>query len=1033
MAEKKTPFENIFPYLSYRWKYDDGEYSPYAPFTEVQFLSKIVNDETERFENGFNVFMSNDLESININYLPLGGPDVVAVDILYTESISSTIYVLKTINIPVEDRVREYYTDININKRTFGIALPNSQLNRHFDSVPRKAKAQEFTANRLIYGNYLHKFDQEDLDVNGMDGPINMEVSVKSIFSERASGPSVKTNRSYDIGVIYMDRFGRQGGLLTDKAKPGSDNNIGSSIKTDFTYNRRIKLTSCIKSPPPSWAKYYRYYIKDVSTSFFNLTAYNTYIDGSNGDTNSPNVYLQFNSKDRNKITEDSFLIPRRQSITQNSSNAIGTGIVYNTFSRLPVLAIENEAPDAVKAQVIERKNINLFSIRDSSTQIVTGFNEITGTVSSGDTVFFIKDEGTTWDQQGTVAQINQYLTSQDSNATLFNTKSGTSAQIVNISGYVERLALEFKSTLHGNSKKILVNTIEYAGSGGSQAQRNVFKFTISNQINDDDEKISTTGIDIGGFTMQYDGAETINFSKFGLSEDGKNKLKGSFFVKVPRANKSLSSNLRAGTTDIPIGQTTFKENGDVDSLNFVDFETEQDEDSNLDLYWESSKTYKISDDANLNDHGEINDILWSNCIATVGGNSNEIFLESTNIQDKFNSTSLVKSIRVNTPDVNFNEETRKTGLIFSGLYNSRTGINELNQFSLADGITKDLEPNYGGIQKLYALDTNLVTFTEDKVFKVLADKDALFNADEGVNVTATNLVLGQAMTYQANYGISTHPESFAYFGGNIYFTDAKRGAVMQLTPANGQLFPISSNGMSNFFRDRISTANKLIGAYDGAKKIYVISMQGYNELDPAIGSESFPNEITNATLGYSFRNKSWTSRYSFIPETGLTLNNKFYTFKGGKIYLHNSDTAGRNNFYGVQYNSEVEIIFNDNPTYISDFLSINYEGSQDWEIVNILADQEENVVTNARLMDDLWFFKEGKYHAAIVGTVPVFIVEPGSSPNADGFYPLIQDSNNTQDVAGVKGFFAKVRLKNPDTDKRELFAVTTEYYISQT
>ena len=238
---------------------------------------------------------------------------------------------------------------------------------------------------------------------------------------------------------------------------------------------------------------------------------------------------------------------------------------------------------------------------------------------------------------------------------------------------------------------------------------------------------------------------------------------------------------------------------------------------------------------------------------------------------------------------------------------------------------------------------------------------------------------------------------------------------------------------MSNFFRDRIGTANKLIGAYDGAKKLYVISMQGYNELDPAIGSETLLNETSNATLGYSLKGQYWTSRYSFIPESGLTLNNKFYTFKNGKIYLHNSDTSGRNNFYGVQYNSEVEVIFNDNPTYISDYLSMNYEGSQDWEVVSILADQEENIVTDARIMDNLWFFKEGKYHAAIVGTVPVFIVEPGSSPNADGFYPLIQDTNNTQDVAGVKGFFAKVRLKNPDTDKRELFAITTEYYISQT
>jgi hypothetical protein len=357
----------------------------------------------------------------------------------------------------------------------------------------------------------------------------------------------------------------------------------------------------------------------------------------------------------------------------------------------------------------------------------------------------------------------------------------------------------------------------------------------------------------------------------------------------------------------------------------------------------------------------------------------------------------------------------------------------------MSQGITKELEPNYGGIQKLFTLDTNLLAFTEDKVFRILADKDALFNADDGVNVTATNLVLGQAMVYQGNYGISTHPESFAFFGNNAYFTDAKRGVVMQLTPANGQLFPISSSGMSNFFSDRIGTASKLIGAYDGAKKQYVLSMQGYDPSAASIGSESILNETSNITLAYSIRGQGWTSRYSFIPESGVTISNKFYTFKNGKAYLHNSDTALRNNFYGSQYNSEVEIIFNDNPTYISDFLTLNYEGDSDWEAMSIIGDQDgSHGITNVRLLDSEesgflgWFLKEGKYHGAIVGSQPVYIIDPAGTIGADGFWPLIQDGVNTQDVSGTKGFFAKVRFKNSATTAKELFAITTEYYISQ-
>ena len=359
MAEKKLPFEKIFPYLSYRWKYDDGEYSPYAPFTEVLFIPENEASDQEKYENGFNVFMTNDIEKITISQLPIGGPDVVAVDILYTESISSTIYILKTLNIPLDKRGGNYLSDITISKRAIGTALPNSQLNRHFDSVPRFAKAQETTSNRIIYGNYVSKFNQEELDVNGMKGPIKINPYVEKIPGA-ISGKSVKTNRDYEIGVVYIDKFGRQGGLLVDKAKPG-DESGGSSIKTDFTYNNLISLGACIKSIPPSWAKYYRYFVKDTSTDFHNLTAYNTYNDVSTGGE-TPNVYLQFKSTDRNKITDDTFLIPRRH-------NHLASGnMTFNESSKIPILAIENEAPDVVKAQLSGRvtSNFHTFSGGDS-------------------------------------------------------------------------------------------------------------------------------------------------------------------------------------------------------------------------------------------------------------------------------------------------------------------------------------------------------------------------------------------------------------------------------------------------------------------------------------------------------------------------------------------------------------------------------------------------------------------------------------------------------------------------------------------
>jgi len=1020
MAEKVKPFEKIFPYISYRWKYDDGEYSPYAPFTEVQFISKPIESINDRYEKGFNVFMVNDVENIVLNNIPKGREDVVAVDILYTESISSTVYILKTIEIDPADRGNGFLNGIIISKRSFGVALPNSELTRQFDAVPLKAKSQEFTANRLIYGNYVTKFNQSKNDLGG-DG-LKIKIGTVGVV-DPVSGPSVKTNRTYDVGVVYMDKYGRQGGLLSQKVGNNSDNS--SLIKTDFTYDSRIKLTAKINSNAPSWASSYKYYIKDVSTDFYNMTAFNSYLDGDPGDTEAANVYLQFDSKDRNKITEDSFLIPKRNGFVSSLTTA---GNVITELSRIPVLDIENEAPDIVKAQIIERKAIKRFTMTDENTIAVTGYNTSATQIpanpnTANNQTFYIKDQGgVTFDTQNVVAQFNRYITEQEGTTTFDSKESPYStAQTVDFTGFNERLAIQFAQENGIKTKKVLIDEVEFKTAGDVE-QRNVFKITISNQLNDNDEIIATKGLDVapsGNWNLETE--VDVKFFKLGLSESGQKKLKGSFFVKVPRKTGITS------LVNLPVGQTKLDEEGELESLKYFDFETEPGDDSNLDLYWEASSMFPLSD------HGLENIVDWSNCIATVGGTNNKIYLESTNIQDKFNSTSLVKGVRVNTPETNYAEEHRKYGLIFSGLYNSRTGINELNKFNLADGITKELEPNYGGIQKLHALDTNLLAFCEDKVFKILADKDALFNADDGVNVTATNLVLGQAMSFNGNYGISDNPESFATFGNNVYFTDAKRGFVMQLTPANGQLFPISSLGFSNFFRDRIGTATKLIGAYNGAKKIYVISLQGYDPNAVSIGSETIYGEDGNLTLGYSLKANGWTSRYSYIPESGLTINNKYYTFKNGQIYLHNSDTSARNNFYGVQYKSEVCIIFNDNPTFISDWLTINYEGSPGWEATEIKADQEENIISNVRILDNIWALKEGKYRGAIAGTVPVFIVQPGSTANADGFYPLIQDGSNTEPISGVKGFFNKVKMENSDTEKRELFAISSEYYISQT
>ena len=53
--------------------------------------------------------------------------------------------------------------------------------------------------------------------------------------------------------------------------------------------------------------------------------------------------------------------------------------------------------------------------------------------------------------------------------------------------------------------------------------------------------------------------------------------------------------------------------------------------------------------------------------------------------------------------------------IIYSGVFNSRTGINQTNHFASGEDITRTVDPSNGTIQKLYAEDTNLIIFQENK------------------------------------------------------------------------------------------------------------------------------------------------------------------------------------------------------------------------------------------------------------------------------------------------------------------------------
>lgn len=198
--------------------------------------------------------------------------------------------------------------------------------------------------------------------------------------------------------------------------------------------------------------------------------------------------------------------------------------------------------------------------------------------------------------------------------------------------------------------------------------------------------------------------------------------------------------------------------------------------------------------------------------------------VESNRILDNFNEPWLKYSLRASGVIEDYEQQVKDASLTYSGLYRWDSSINRLNEFNLSLANFKNLDKNFGSVQKVYARTTDLLVLHENKITSVLYGKNLLVDAVGGSSVASVPEVLGTQISFPYEFGISTNPESFATWGDRMYFSDAKRGVVLAMQ--DNQVVQISRMGMSDYFRDLMfSTPNKAkLGAYDPHNHNYVIS-----------------------------------------------------------------------------------------------------------------------------------------------------------------------------------------------------------------
>ena len=438
--------------------------------------------------------------------------------------------------------------------------------------------------------------------------------------------------------------------------------------------------------------------------------------------------------------------------------------------------------------------------------------------------------------------------------------------------------------------------------------------------------------------------------------------------------------------------------------------------------------------------------------------------IEEARIRGGYNNTSVQPGVKAYLVEDEPNATFRVNSLIYSGIYNSRTGINDTNVFSVGEDITKSVNPAEGSIQKLHAEDGSLIIFQESKVSSALIDKNAIYSAEGGQLSTLGNLVIGPVTAKPGKFGISRDPGSFAVYGYNKYFTDKDRNSVLMLS---GQgITEISNYGLSDFFRDKLSSLDqtnsvtgKIVGGWDIHNKQYVLSLQPSN------------SALAYSTLAFDNSISGFPSLFSYKPDHVVSVRSNFFSTTGGKLYVHYGNDALRANFYGQQYNSKIKFIFNPKVSMSKVFKTVNYEGGNGWQVDSFVSDMTGTHDASAQLLTEgsqfidgvedttalVYSYNQGSYDNfgnEWNATSPGNLIQPLNHAGFDRkenkyMTNLINNSVASagevvfgNDMTGIKGYFATVTMSTdnvlasgaPGTNvggAKELFAVSSNYVES--
>jgi len=375
--------ENQFVRFSYRFRYEDGEYSTIAPFTQAVFLPEIYKDNSTGLSSDQikKMAQNNELDSmincINKIIFQLKMPENSS-NVFNTYQIKE-VQILCAIDGDLPIRVVDVLpnsttvSDAGIINYTYESSepfktLPRSQGTRVFDNVPLKAKSQEIIGNRVVYGNYIEK---RSLNKTKLNFEVNTSLKNSGDSSEsdylykEYKYHSIKQRREYQVGVVLSDIFGRQSPVILPielnrktslkrssayvpaKSKDLFDSSVWNnySVNSSNTENwgdvLRIRFEDIIGDAYDSNTNPYGWYSYRIVVKQQQQEYYNVYGDGIARNTGSPTALINLAGDNVNKVPRDVTDTDRETGLAGSKIRLYPKVINYNVRS-----IVSNSNPD---------------------------------------------------------------------------------------------------------------------------------------------------------------------------------------------------------------------------------------------------------------------------------------------------------------------------------------------------------------------------------------------------------------------------------------------------------------------------------------------------------------------------------------------------------------------------------------------------------------------------------------------------------------------------------------------------------------